>query len=428
MAKDVVKKAFGAEITLKFVANGVTDDLETIKLLYLMTEYDYRNKVLPTIIMSYNASDYEYKRIIENKEGGQFYLKVALKNKLSTTAVSHVVIDDYFSYVQSTSNPNAYESLNEESDQDNYTNIVIGLVSKSLTENLRKSFNGIYADINTSTIIGLALEGTSCVIENIKYDKNYDSIIIPPITTRYKLLEFLQEQDPFFDTKFVYFMDFNSSYLVSKSGIKTNSGDGTLQDIIIDVKDITDKQAFSDGLIESNGAYIITIGAKDYSLSTDNATDKIVDELVAVDDTIDTTSISVKQGSKDPLTKKKFIRSDQLTLIKNELNQGQIHVSISKNNLDGSIFTPNKVITLNHYHEDYQQYNGNYLLVNRKELIKNANDDTNLFYISTELLLQPVTRIIPLHGAEKKTKLSKKGFRRTTNTKDKKNTTTVKKR
>ena len=424
----VVKKAFGAEINLKFVADNKTDNLNTLKLSYLIVEYDYREKVLPTIILNYNASDYEYKRIIEHKDDGQFYLELGLRNLLAENSATHTIIKDYFTYLPSTTNPNMFESLNEDSEQDNYTAITLGLVSKKLTEDLRKSFNGIYADINTSTLIAIALEDTSCVVENIKYNKEYKSIIIPPISTRYKMLEFIQEVDPFFDTRFVYFMDFSRSYLVSKCGNKTDSGDGTLQDIIINIKDLKEMDGFSDGIREQNGAYIIDIAPNNYRLQTDQATDKIVDELVASDDDIDTTSISVKQGSSKVTTKKQFIRTEQLTLVKNDINQSQIFVTITKTNLDSSIFTPNKIVTINHYHADYKKYNGSYMIVQRKDFIKSSANDRNLFTISTDIILQPVTRIIPLNGVESGNPLSDSGYKKQTKSSDLKFTTKVTKR
>ena len=49
-----------------------------------------------------------------------------------------------------------------------------------------------------------------------------------------------------------------------------------------------------------------------------------------------------------------------------------VEVQIAKDNLDGSIFTPNKIYSIqNHVAPD--EYNGDYTLVEKKEIIMNSN-------------------------------------------------------
>ena len=64
------------------------------------------------------------------------------------------VVNDVFSDVSSSTNPNYAENMNSYAPEgSSNSNITIGLVSAKLTNILRKSFNNVYSNTNTEKLI-----------------------------------------------------------------------------------------------------------------------------------------------------------------------------------------------------------------------------------------------------------------------------------
>ena len=267
---------------------------------------------------------------------------------------------------------------------------MIGLISIDLTNALRKSFNNVYNNIDQSTLVGLALEGTDVVIEKLKYNESYDSIIVPPITSRLQMLEFVFNKSAFYDTMFRYFMDFDRSYLLSKEGNAVDAGDGKLSSIIVDIRSVTEDESYYEGMEIKDGAYYLYVNPANTNVTLDQGTEKVANRIIAVDDNSDMQQLDLDinstQGSD---TKDLFIRSDNAPLYKNELESNTAIIELVKKNIDGIIFTPNKCITINNY-GDYAKYNGKYIMIYKKEFYKCTAGE---FVVSSNVGLKKVGNI-----------------------------------
>ena len=82
-------------------------------------------------------------------------------------------------------------------------------------------------------------------------------------------------------------------------------------------------------------------------------------------------------------------------LEKNTLESSTIFMDIVKEHIDGSIITPNKQYIVKNY-ADYSDYNGNYALFYKKEVLKNINGE---FGISVNVGLRKVGNITHLGAA-----------------------------
>ena len=147
-----VQQAFCAEITLAFdyketeSSKVERETIETERISYVMIERMYENvNILPVIYVSLSLSSQMYSKVINSYSTSKFYLKIRKRNKLSNTSLFVDVVNDTFSYVTSTTSPN----LSKEMDNGNmmssstYKTIMIGLVSSTMTDQLRTPFNGI---------------------------------------------------------------------------------------------------------------------------------------------------------------------------------------------------------------------------------------------------------------------------------------------
>lgn len=363
------RKSYSATIDLFFDYNNIREIIPSENIVYVLVESNYDNDVLPIIYISLSVDSNMYTKIIKYKSLAKFYLNIKKINKNSISSISKNAISGSFSYIPSTTNPNYTEDLSNATSGDSYKRIMLGLVSIELTNTLRKSFNNIYNNINTDSLISLALEGTNYIAEKITYNTHYNSILVPPLTSRYRLLEFIFNSDPFYDTKFRYFMDFERSYLLSKSGNSVDSGDGQLSSIIVDIRSITENEAYYDGVEVKNDAYYVYINPINSNVTLEQGIEKVANQIVAVDeDKIEIVDLDINKTEGSD-TKQMFIRTDNVSVYKNELETNTIIVEIVKQHIDGSIFTPNKCISINNYGE-YSKYNGKYIMIYKREFYK----------------------------------------------------------
>lgn len=367
-----VRQTFKGIIELAFDYQGNREKIQSEKIIYIMIESDYENRVLPIIYVSMAVSGTLYSKIMKYKDSAKFYLSINKQNVNSNSSIAKNTLSGTFSYIPSTSNPNYSEDLNNPDDytDSSYRRIMLGLVSTELTNQLRKSFNNVYNNIDQNTLVGLALEGTNVVIEPLEYNEKYDSILVPPITSRYKMLDFIFNKDSFYDTNYRYFMDFDKSYLLSKVGNPVDAGDGQLTNVIIDIRSVTANESYYEGIEVKNGAYYIYVNPSNTNITLNEGTEKVANQIVGVDDDgeVQTLDLDINNtvGSE---TKQMFVRSSNAALYKNELETNTIIIEILKQNIDGSAFTPNKCITINNY-DDYKKYNGKYLIIYKKEFYK----------------------------------------------------------
>ena len=371
--------AYNAQITLSFDYDNEHIPIDKQNIAYVYIDSKYEINVLPTLYISLLVNDDLYDKITSNRATGEFTLTIKKYILESTTTAGKVILKDKYSYVPSITTENYMHDLNNASPnqgRDHYRKMLIGLVSKTMVNKMRKSFNGVINNVNESTLVSLALEGTKPVIERLTTNKNFDSILIPPLSTRYQLLKFVFEKAPFYDTEFILFMDFNRTYLLSKTGKNTATNDGTPDSVIIDVGEITGKDAFLEGMTQADDHYYISINPTNFRVMSDKAASMAMDNITVIDEDNNVTHLDIDYPDETKgLTKKEiFIRSNNPGLLKNQLELENTKVSVSKDYIDGSVLTPNKLYSITNY-QGNESYNGSYILESKEEVfIPQVND------------------------------------------------------
>lgn len=430
MAKDVMK-VYKGSIKVTFLYKGKTKIvINDDQIVYLMIESNYNNShILPIIYLSVSIDNDLYNKITEDSSASKFNINIKKKNVMSKSSVQQKVISENFNYVTSSNSVNYTSILNEgakkvsgnsktASNDQSYRTLMIGLVSIKQTNALRKNFNGIYNNIDTSTLLAIALEGTETIVETPKYNTNYESYYVSPVTTRFQMINSLFKKNPFYDTQFRYFMDFDRSYLLSKDGKAVQVAKGTPQNVIIDIKDITDTDAYKEGFTEANGSYVVYVNSSDVSIIENNSTEKVTTNIVAVDDdTSGTLSTGIDGNtSEDSDTKVTYVRANNAKVVRNDIESNNVLIQLIKRNIDTAIFTPNRSITIRNFVGN-EKFNGNYVLLSKKEVYKL---DAGEFTIACTISL---CRVPDNVEAETKEAKKKKSTKKTSNT-TKKNSTT----
>lgn len=388
------KQTYKAKIDLSFNYGNQVDKIQPETISYIMIESDYENKSVPIIYISLSVNSDLYSKIIRYKDSAKFNIRITKQNASSDTAISKLVLNDSFNYIPSTTNPNYTENLN---DMDyrydtSYRRIMIGLISVDLQNKLRQSFNSIYNNIDQNTLVGLAVEGIPTVIEPLTYNESYKSLSLPPINSRYKLLKHVFDKDPFYDTNFIYFLDFDRAYLMSKRGNPVDAGDGKLNNIIVDIRSVTAPEAYYEGMDTKNGAYYMYVNPVNTNVTLNLGTEKVANQLIGADDDGLTQKLDMNiNNTQGSTTKHTFYRTSNAALIKNELETNSVIIELFKQHIDGSVFTPNKSIMVSNYGE-YSKYNGRYTLSYKKEFFKCIAGE---FLISCNIGLKKVGNIEP---------------------------------
>ena len=398
--------AYNAEITLSFDYDNEHVPIDRSKIMYILIDSEYETNVLPTIYLNLLVEDYLYHMITAYRSSGKFTLTIKKFIVNSNTTASKIILKDSFSYIPNINSENYMHDLNNASPnrgRDQYRRMLIGLVSKTMTNKMRKSFNGVYNNVNESTMVALALEGTKPLIERLSTNKSYKSIIVPPLSTRYQLLKYIFEKDPFYDTEFVLFMDFNRTYLLSKTGKKTPANDGTPDSVIIDVGEITSSDAFLEGITITDDHYYININPVDFSVVSDKAGSMVMDNITVIDENNKITNLDIDYPDETKgLTRKQiFIRNNNPELLKNTLELNNTRIRIAKMYIDGSSLTPNKIYNITNY-KGNDEYNGSYILESKQEFFKPT---TSAFQMSVVLTLKKVGKLN--QSTDSKSKISK---------------------
>jgi hypothetical protein len=389
-----IQKANMAEIRLTFMYKK---DLyckyteETIlpeRISYIMIDHKYENiHILPVLYVSLSVSSEMYSKMLDSQSTSKFRLIIRKRNALSKTSLYNKIVSDEFSYVMTNTSANYSDTLDINS-ADSYRTILIGLVSDNMTNILRKSFNGVFNHIKVSDLVNIALDGMPNVIKGtILHDKEYSSILIPPLSSRYKLLEYINSRNPIFDSNYTFYMDFNTSYLIPKNGIAVKGKDNKPSNVIVDIKNYTSAEAYVNGYNIENDAYRVYVNAIDTNTIINSATARVTNNIIGYTDYSDNIQVfNINNNNPtDNTTKTTYIRDLNTSAIKNELEANSVIVELLKQNLDSDIFTPNKSFIVNNY-GDYIKYNGLYILSYKREFFYPANDGN--FIITTNVGLK----------------------------------------
>ena len=404
------RKAFSGIVELSFHVNGKSIDIDPANIIYMMVEDDYVNNVLPIIYISMSINNTLYNNIMEYQNSGKFFLNVKDNNVLSVVSLNKNIMAGAFNYVPSTTNPNYMVDLRASDNQnydDAYRTITVGLVSDVMTAELRRSFNGVFENIDTHTLITKALEGMKTVVQIPAYSEVYPQIMIPPTTSRYKLIEYIFDKDPYYDTNFRFFMDFDKTYLLAADGQAGSMGD----DVIIDVRQVTDEEAMFDGIESRNGANYMYVNASDSNITINKAISQVANTVVAYDDELpvaqifqidnsgDKVSMIPKQttsamGAMSDADRRVYVRTHAGNLYKNAYENSGITLEVVKQNVDGSDFTPDKNYNVRYY-ADNSKYTGPWILIYKRVMYKSA---AGIFNVTCNLGLQKLTNISQYGG------------------------------
>ena len=363
--------AFNAMVSLTFFVDKLSVNIAPERIKYIVIDSNYESEIMPKMYMNISVDTALYDYIVNYKETAKFKLKIQRKNLFSKTSLADTIVDESFSYISSTTNADYMRDISEGGIRDDsYRNIIIGLISDRITNALRKSFNSIYNNIDQETLISLATEGLDIVTQPLTYNKTYDSILVPPISSRNEFIKYIFDYDNFYNTEYLFFMDFKRSYLISRDGSGVYNSDDPINDVYIDIKTLTSNSSYYDGINMINKSYYLYINPTNSNVIIPDGMGKIGNRLIVIDDDKELETLDVTLNSNyESSIKDIFVRADNGSTIKNSMEQENVFVEVTKNQIDGYSFTPNKTYIISNF-GSYSKYNGKYIISGKKEYFR----------------------------------------------------------
>jgi len=403
MAENVLAYRYTAKIT--YSDKDGTQNIDSTFIRYFMIENQYTDKTIPVIYLSIALLPKFYTRIISNEKIGKIYLELNCFNALSDMYINKASIKEEFTYLVSGSNPSYTTPLDEGSQtpDDNYKTITLALISTKLMNAIRAEkdkkdgilVSGVFGKIDTDTIIGKVVDGfekynLNTIIKSPVHNNQFNELVIPPMNNRKQILNFIFDKAPFYDTGFIFFVDFNNAYLIDQSASGCIVNDDDYPQVIFEINNIVAMKSMQEGMTIVNGAYHININPTHVSINPNKTQEKVANNLVTIDENgiLDVKELNVN-NSEDSDPKYTFKRGGNAQLYKNILESNTVEVVITKDSLDTSIFTPNKKYSIVNY-ETLQEYNGDYALVQKRDIIRNNN---GILRGATEFLLRKIGNI-----------------------------------
>lgn len=371
--------------TMTFIAEDGAEPIEIPpeSITTITNNYDYDKNNMPIVYISFNINTLLYDKMIEYADTGKIIFGFKKYNNQSYSALRSNYIYSEFAYLIET-DVDYHKSLNKiEGDTSSNTNSYkrgsLALIDLHSIDNNKGIFNGIIKNSNMISIVNKYTSHMSMVIEPFHNNEKIDTLIIPPISTLTELLKFLNDEELFYDNGYRFFRDFNRSYLLSNSGNAVDDGDDTYDTIVLNILDTTDSDSKSVGIDvdKHQKAYILNIDALDTHMHINLVQDKDYNTIIGIGDLGEINKVSL--GTKSELSKERvvFTRCDhkeEIDVIAKSIDRSSVVLQVSRTELDGSLFTPNKEYIVKNYSE-YSEYNGRFLLSSKKEVFIQQDDE-----------------------------------------------------
>lgn len=415
MANDITAYKFKVALSFKLDSKSDAYKIDPNFIRYIVIENLYTSRMMPVIYVSMVINNELYDKIHEsqnassesNTNNGKFVLQINRYNRLAKAALFETSIKGEFDFILSDESPNYSKQLEiaDVSGASNYRTVTVALLSVSLLNAVRAEkdknnsilVSGIFSNIDMNTLIAKVFEGVDKYgiktiikppIHNTEFKKN--SLVIPPMNSRKKIINYLFNKAPFYDTDFTFFLDFSRGYLIDRTSEGLKVKDNTYHDVIFEIHDAVSDYSYIEGIKIKNKSYTIYINPSKAQIKPNRGQDKIANTYISVSDngTIDAVNID-NNSSIDSDPKYIFSRGSNARLYKNNKDSNSVVISVSKENLDGAIFTPNKRYRVKNY-GDYTKYDGFYYLDSKREVIFNNSGD---FTGSTEFVLRKIGNI-----------------------------------
>lgn len=378
---------YECEISFNNAETNTATEIMKECVKYLLIEHDYAKRVMPVIYLKVNLTPTLYNTMVPQQGKSKIYLNLTRTRKQgSTSSCAKSVIRDEFEYYM-TDDPNSYKQMDTvaEGKGTAYKECYIGLIKSDLQQKNKKSFEGIYKNTNMVSLVQDATKDMDMVIQPFANNTVIETFACPAVSTIGQFLNYLNSQYSFYNGSYIYYLDFDKTYLRSNDGSYIDTKDGDHKYVAFDIRDLTNYDSLTTGLVEDNSqdAYIIYVKGDDAQLVIDRATSELTGQVTTIAEDkladtaiVDTTAITNVNANIEANTIITSTDPNAATNLATQIAENSDTLCITKADMDSRIFTPNKVYMLSYY-SDNPSYCGIYYLTKKQEIYLRAGTQLN---------------------------------------------------
>ena len=272
--------------------NSETTKIDVASIKSFCIERDYDNKNMPIAFMELTLDKNLVDTIIIHAKESKFILIMANYPENGDGVAKACISGEFAYFLQDDVNYNKdidYSEYEKEANngterKDKYRTIMVGLMMQANLDNNKRQINTITYNTTIMDIVASITNHMVMLIEPFKYNKKMEQLIIPPLETVSKALEYLNRMSAFYDTKFRYFLDYDTGYLLSCSGKPVKKRTEKFSTVLIDIRNVTSAGAFEQGMREdrTQNCYVIPISTTDTVYQTNLATNQDFNNITAI--------------------------------------------------------------------------------------------------------------------------------------------------
>ncbi len=385
MAKSFITTfTYDCEVSFNNAETNTATEILKECVKYLLIEHDYAKRVMPVIYLKVNLTPSLYNTMVPQQGKSKIFLNLTRTRKQgSTSSCAKSVIRDEFEYYM-TDDPNSYKEMDTigEKDGSAYKLCYIGLIKSDLTQKNKKSFEGIYKNTNMVSLVQEATKDMDIIIQPFVNNTNITNFACPSVSTIGQFLQYLNQQYSFYSGSYIYYLDFDKTYLRSNDGAYIDAKDGDHKYVAFDIRDMTNYNSLSSGMVddESQDAYVIFIESNNAQVSIDRVTSELNGQITNVSNgsvqettAVDTSAITSIETNISANTIITTTDPNGASNVATQIAENSDTLIVTKADMDARVFSPNKQYMLSYY-EDNPSYCGIYYLVKKQEIYLRNGD------------------------------------------------------
>lgn len=383
MAEQVKPDIYRYTAELQYIKDDKPKIFDSKHIKSIVIDYDYEKNNMPLIYLNIALDKGVLDDMIINNGKGlvNFTIYKYISNN-ETTSVKTIYIRDQFVYfigddINFKKEIDAFDKKKQDEEQ-LFKVINIGLMKLDHLNKNKKSFGGIYNGTTMINMIQIATSHLPILIEPITYNTSLKQIIVPPTRTVSSMLKFLNNIAVFYDTPYRFFMDFDTTYLLSSSGkpVLKKGEKNACNSVSISIRSTATELAKIQGMTTDNKQkiYKIEFNSVDTAMNVNRGIEKSYNNITTIEttNTSGTSKINVNNSeymnSHNKLIRVQNNNTNMISNIKSSLQLSAITIDINKNDLDSSVFTINKEYHIKDHDVYGPEYDGRYLLARKREL------------------------------------------------------------
>lgn len=388
------------KVSAKFILDGETYDIETYNIKSVVIDDDYEVNNMPLLYLTASIDRKVIDLMVQHQDTGKIILDIkrCIINSDMPEFFEDYIVNDFVYFISNDINKNDEQDFEGQNEgrEDLFTSATLGLMCIEHLNNNKRVVNGVITG-KLSSIMYYLVSHMKCVVEPPSTNTMMKQMILPPIYSVSKSLEYVNSLHTYYDTGYRYYMDFDCAYLISRSGKAVPKKGESITKVMITLKASYDERSKLQGMIanESNSMYQIEIDSIDCEISDTYLSDKSYVKIKSTNTSGKSNDIELSEEiTGENITKKnKHIRvlNDNDTLLDNmkaRLDTSAVQLVVQKTDIDPSVLTINKEYTVK-ADEVYKtdEYNGTYLVTRKRGLLIREDD---IFRMATMLLMEKI--------------------------------------